>query len=99
MKRRVLISLLGGAVVAPDALAQRTFHLATLTPTLPLDPKAPPATFLLATLAAHGYRLGENLTYESLGSRGDNDKLPALAQELKGCGVDVVVTVGFRTTV
>ena len=98
MKRRVLISLLGAAVVAPDALAQRIFHLATLTPTLPLDPKSPPAKFLLATLAKHGYRLGTNLTYESLGSRGDNDKLPALAQELKSRGVDVVVTSGYPTT-
>jgi len=100
MKRRVLMSLFGGAAVVPAALAQsRTFHLAILTPTLPMDPKMPPAKFLLATLATHGYRLGENLTYESLGSRGDNDKLPALAQELKGRGVDVVVTSGYRTTV
>ena len=97
MKRRLLIGLLGGAV-APRAFAQRIFHLATLTPTLPMDPKAPPARFLLATLAKHGYRLGENLTYELVGARGDSGKLPELVAGLKSRGVDVVVTTGYPTT-
>jgi putative ABC transport system substrate-binding protein len=93
------MGLLAASAVARPAVAQRTFRLATLTPVLPMDPKAPPAAFLLAALARHGYRSGENLTYEALGSRGDNDKLPALAEELKGRGVDVVVTIGYRATV
>jgi len=97
MKRRVLMGLLG-ASVASRAFAQRIFHLATLTPTLPMDPKAPPARFLLATLAKHGYRLGENLTYESVGARGETGKLPELVAALKSRGVDVVVTTGYPTT-
>ena len=68
MKRRVLMGLIGSAAAAPQALAQRTFHLAAMTPTLPLDPNAPPAKFLVASLAQHDYRLDQNPTYESLGS-------------------------------
>ena len=68
MKRRVLMGLIGSAAAAPQALAPRTFHLAAMTPTLPLDPNAPPAKFLVASLAQHDYRLDQNPTYESLGS-------------------------------
>lgn len=101
MKRRTLMSLLGGATIAPEgiALAQpRTWRLGALAPGVPLAADAPPARFLLNALAQRGYRLGQNLTFDARASRGQNALLPGLLQELKAAGVDAIVTIGYPTT-
>ena len=101
MKRRSVISLLGASALAPaPAPAQpRILRLGYLTPTLPVEAGQPPARFLLAALAKHGFKLGENLSFMSRGARGQNAQLPALVQEFKAAGSDALVTLGYRTTV
>jgi putative tryptophan/tyrosine transport system substrate-binding protein len=100
MKRRALVSLLGGTAIAPAALrAQaRVYRLGILTPALPLDPAKPPAKFLVDALAQHGYRIGQNLSVTARGARGKNAQLPALVQEFKAEGVEVLVTGGYPPT-
>ena len=95
MRRRELISILGGAAMAAPqvAIAQtssRTFRLGMLTPGPPLGVDSPNAKVLLSTLALHGYTLGRNLTYEARGAGGQNAKLAPLLQELKAGGVDAI---------
>jgi putative ABC transport system substrate-binding protein len=46
-------------------------------------------------LAKRGYVLGQNLVHEARGAAGKIDRVPALMQELKDAGVDVVVTVSY----
>jgi putative ABC transport system substrate-binding protein len=54
---------------------------------------------LVRALEGHGYKLGQNLVFESRGAMGRLDRLPSLAQELAAAKVDVLVTVGFPTLV
>jgi len=97
MKRRTLVSLLGGATISPAAMAQpHTYRLAALTPTLPFAASAPPARFLLEALAQHGYRIGQNLTFSTRGSHGQNAELSVLLQAIKAEGVDALVTIGYQ---
>jgi putative tryptophan/tyrosine transport system substrate-binding protein len=101
MKRRTLMSLLGGAAFAPAATARaqaRAWRLGILTPALPFDPAAPPAKFLLDVLAQHGYRAGDNLVVTTRGARGQQARLPALIEEFKAERVDVLVTGGYPPT-
>src|SRR5829696_8939630 len=100
MRRRTLISLLGGAAITPAVVSAqaRTWRLGLLTAARPLDPGAPPAKFLLDVLAQRGYRLGENLIVTSGGAGGQKARLPALVQEFKAERVDVLVTGGYPTT-
>lgn len=102
MKRRALMSIVGGAAIASShaATAQvpgRTYHLGTLTPSLPLGKDSPGAKTLLGALAQHGYVLGRNLTYDARASGGQNAKLPQLLQDFKASGLDALVTVGYPT--
>jgi putative ABC transport system substrate-binding protein len=101
MKRRTLISLLGGAALAPAvASAQaRTWRLGLLAPSLPFDPAAPPAKFMIDALAPRGYQLGGNLVVTTRTSRGQNARLPALIEEFKAEHVDVLVTGGYPPAV
>jgi putative tryptophan/tyrosine transport system substrate-binding protein len=100
MKRRLLLSSIAGAAVAP-AIASgqtRTWRLGLLTPTVPLDPAAPPAKFLLDMLAQRGYRPGENLAVTTRGARGQTARLATMVQEFKAERVDVLVTSGYPAT-
>jgi putative ABC transport system substrate-binding protein len=100
MKRRVLLSSLAAAALAPatSGAQARVYRVGILTPALPLDPATPPAKFIVDALAQHGYRLGENLSVSTRGTRGQNGRLPALLQEFKAEGVDVLVTGGYPPT-
>lgn len=103
MRRRELISILGGTAItsAHAAIAQtpgRTYRLGTLTPGLPLSKDSPNARTLLGVLAQHGYTLGRNLTYDARASGGQNAKLPQLLQDFRAAGIDALVTVGYPTT-
>jgi putative ABC transport system substrate-binding protein len=100
MKRREFLTLLGGAGLPGPraALAQasdRTCHLGTLHPALPVTPDTPFGKVIVKALAEHGYVVGQNLTYEARGAMGDVTKLPALLAELKARKVDVVIVVGY----
>src|SRR2546421_1158624 len=100
MKRRTLVSLLGGAAIAPAVAAAqtRTLRLGLLTPTAPLDPAAPPTKFLLDVLAQRGYRLGDNLAVTTRAARGQTARLAALVQGVKAERIDVPVTSGYPAT-
>lgn len=50
---------------------------------------------LIAGLAGRGYVEGKNLVIETRLSGGQNERLPALADELVNAGVDVIVTFGY----
>jgi putative tryptophan/tyrosine transport system substrate-binding protein len=56
---------------------------------------SPSGKILVRALAEHGYRLGQNLTFDARGAMGDVAKLPALLQELKARDVDAIVVVGY----
>jgi putative tryptophan/tyrosine transport system substrate-binding protein len=60
-----------------------------------LLPSTPRGKILLNALAARGYQLGRNLSYEPRGSAGKNELLPSLAEELRAFGVEAIVTIGF----
>ena len=102
MRRREFITLLGGAAVAPcDALGQATakiYRLGSLDPARPISANSPDATTLLAALAERGYTLGRNLAYDARASGGDNSKLPEVLEDFKASGVDVIVTIGYPST-
>lgn len=109
MRRREFVILLSGAVIALQnhhmlgwgprvAIAQsspKIFHLATLTPSFPLDEKTPLGSTLLKVLEQRGYTVGKNLTFEARGAAGQVSKLGEIVRGMKAGQVDVIVAVGF----
>jgi putative tryptophan/tyrosine transport system substrate-binding protein len=96
MRRRELMLLLGGALTAARAL--RAQHKAMpvigfLGTTSP-DPNAPFVAAFRQGLSATGYVEGQNVTIEYGWAQGHYDRLPALAADLVGRKVDVIVTQG-----
>jgi ABC-type uncharacterized transport system substrate-binding protein len=102
MRRREFVSFLLGAALAPcDALGQaieKIYRLGSLDPARPLSANSPDATTLLAALAERGYTLGRNLAYDARASGGDNSKLAEVLEDFKASGVDVIVTIGYPST-
>src|SRR5919107_435705 len=102
MNRRSFLGLLGGLALAGRSVARGqtpTRRLGAITGGAPLDPNSPRGSALLDGLAKRGYRLGQNLVYETRGARGKMDRLPGLIAELKAANVEVVVTIGYPTAV
>jgi len=98
MKRRDVLKLAGGLVAAPRlALAQdsKVHRLGTLIPAVPITPNTEYGDLLFPALAKRGYRLGENLALEARGAAGNIALIPQYMAELKGAGVEVVVTVSY----
>jgi putative ABC transport system substrate-binding protein len=96
MRRRELMLLLGGAMTAARALrAQQKAMpvIGSLAIASPV-PAAPFAAALRQGLSETGYVEGQNLAIEYRGAEGHYDRLPALAADLVGRKVDVIVTVG-----
>ena len=97
MKRRDFIALMGGtAVVVPRALrAQRKAMpvVGYLSTGLP-GPFAPFVAAFRQGLSETGYVEGQNLAIEYRWAEGSYDRLPALAADLVGRKVDVIVTSG-----
>lgn len=102
MKRREFIAALGGmTLIGPQpGLAQgKVYRVGVLTAGLPLAETSPRGKILLSALAQLGYRLGQNLSFETRGSLGKNELLPKLVQELKAAGSEAVITIGFPAAV
>jgi putative ABC transport system substrate-binding protein len=97
LKRRTVLAatLLFPAVSRAQA---RVYRVGILTPVLPLEPDKPPAKFLVGALAQRGYRIGENLSVTARGLRGQIAQIPAMLQQFKAEGVDVLVTGGYPPT-
>src|SRR6266481_5836664 len=103
MRRRDLITLLGGAAISwPRALrAQQKAmpvigYLTTVLPN-PNSPNPNLAAFRQG-LSETGYVEGQNVAIEYRGAEGHYDRLPALAADLVGRKVDVIVAVGGTPT-
>jgi len=93
VKRREFIGLVGGAAAWPlTASAQQQGKIVTIG-ILAIEPWPPIETFRRA-LHDLGYIEGKNVRFEYRYARGDNERLPELANNLVGLNVDVILTWG-----
>jgi putative ABC transport system substrate-binding protein len=93
MKRREFIGLVGGAVAWPlTASAQQQGKIITIG-VLAIEPWSPIDTFRQA-LDDLGYIEGKNVRFEYRYAKGNNERLPELANDLVGLNVDVILTWG-----
>ena len=94
MKRREFMRLVGGAAAWPfTASAQRAEGKIVTIGILADEPWPPIDTFRQA-LDDFGYIEGKNVRFEYRYSKGDNKRLPELANDLVGLDVDVILTWG-----
>lgn len=96
MKRRTVLlaigSALGTAVLTPAASAadvNKIFRVGILS-----GNRRPSESVLLRALAERGYIEGRNTYYISRSADGEASRLPAMAAELVGLDLDVIVAVG-----
>ena len=95
MNRRELILLVGGAMTAPRTLRAQQKAMSVigfLGSTPPGGQVAPFVAAFLQGLSETGYVEGQNVTIEWRWAEGHYDRLPALAANLVGHKVDVIVT-------
>src|SRR5262252_7037687 len=96
MRRRELLLLVGGAVTAPRALRaeQKAMPVVGYLNSASPGPAAPYMAAFRQGLSDTGYVEGQNLAIEYRWAEGNFDRLPALAADLVGRKVDVIVTQG-----
>jgi putative tryptophan/tyrosine transport system substrate-binding protein len=93
-KRREFIRLVGGAAAWPlTARAQQAVGKIATIGVLAIEPWPPIDTFRQA-LNNLGYIEGKNVRFEYRYAKGDNERLPELANNLVGLNVDVILTWG-----
>ncbi len=95
MRRRDVITLLGGAAVAWPLAARaqqpaKVYRIGILT--LGVGPSTPIAAAFRQGLREHGYVEGQNIALEYRFAEGRADTLPALAAELVRMNIDIIVT-------
>ena len=97
MRRRDILSLLGGAAVSwPQAMrAQGRSHVLGVLASQPL----PPIQRFVRKLQEYGYVQGQNLHLQSRFAEGHDERYPGLAAELVKLPVDVIVTWGTPAAV
>jgi putative tryptophan/tyrosine transport system substrate-binding protein len=97
MRRRELITVLGGAAVTwPFALRaqQKAMPVIGFLHFASLGPFALYAVAFRQGLSETGYVEGQNLAIEFRWAEGSYDRLPAMAADLVDCKVDVIVAAG-----
>jgi putative tryptophan/tyrosine transport system substrate-binding protein len=98
LKRREFIALMGGAAAWPlatHAQQSKVFQLGYLEPGSPSDPvEANLRRQFLLGLRDLGYVEGRHFKMEDRSADGHLDRLPALAAELVGLPVDILVVFG-----
>jgi ABC-type uncharacterized transport system substrate-binding protein len=97
MRRREVITLLGGAAVAwplPLSAQQPTLPVIGFLSSRSLDVDAPLVAAFHRGLAEAGFAEGRNVTVEYRWAQGQYDRLPTLAAELVGKAVSVLVSTG-----
>src|SRR6516165_6939696 len=93
LQRREFIGLVGGAAAWPlTASAQQQGKIVTIG-VLAIEPWPPIDTFRQA-LDDLGYIEGKNVRFQYRYAKGNNERLPELANELVGLNVDVILTWG-----
>src|SRR4051794_2240983 len=96
MDRRAVVALLAATAATwpRTGLAQSTkvHRIGLLSGGPPVADAGEEGAALIRDLAARGYALGRNLSFERRGASGWLDRLPGLARELVAANVDVVVT-------
>lgn len=101
--RRTFIGLTAGSLLATSRLAsaqpvQRTWRIGYLTGgARPPDGAVPAA--LRKALGELGYVEGRNAEYFGRWAEAKRDRIPALAAELVGLNVDLIVTFGFASSI
>jgi putative ABC transport system substrate-binding protein len=102
MRRRDFITLLGGVAASPLAAhaqqPEKVYRVGFLSPVTPFAENSEGGAAFLRAMAERGYALGRNLTIERRAAMGRTDNLPQLAQELLAAKVDVIITMGYPTT-
>jgi putative ABC transport system substrate-binding protein len=94
MKRREFIGLVGAAAAWPlTASAQQAGRKIVTIGVLAIEPWPPIDTFRQA-LDDLGYIEGKNVRFGYRYAKGDNERLPELANDLVGLDVNVIVTWG-----
>jgi putative ABC transport system substrate-binding protein len=94
VKRREFIRVVGGAAAWPlTARAQQAVGKIATIGVLAIEPWPPIDTFRQA-LNNLGYIEGKNVRFEYRYAKGDNERLPELANNLVGLNVDVILTWG-----
>jgi putative ABC transport system substrate-binding protein len=96
MKRRELMLLLGGALTAPHALCaqQKAMPVIGFLGSASPGPNAPFLAAFREGLSAAGYLEGQNIAIEYRWADGRYDRLPALAADLVGRKVDLIIASG-----
>jgi putative ABC transport system substrate-binding protein len=94
MRRRELLLLLGGAMTAPRALRAQQKATPVIGLLGSIGPIAPQVAAFLQGLSQTGYVEGQNVTIEYRWAEGSYDRLPALAADLVGRNVDLIVATG-----
>jgi putative ABC transport system substrate-binding protein len=96
MKRRDLIFLLGGAALAVPFVAYAQQKAMPVIGWLSSggNPTAPILAAFHRGLSENGYVEGQNVAIEYRSAEGHYDRLPALAADLVGRKVDVILSVG-----
>jgi len=96
MKRREFITLLGGAAAWPLAARaqQATMPVIGYLSSLSPEANAPRQAAFQAGLNEQGFIEGRNVAVEYCFARGQYERLPAMAEELAGRPVAVIVAVG-----
>jgi putative ABC transport system substrate-binding protein len=96
MNRRKLLLLLAGAMAAPRAVGaqQKAMPVIGYLSTSSPGPAEPYVAAFRHGLSETGYIEGQNLAIEYRWAEGNFDRLPALATDLVGRKVDLIVTSG-----
>jgi putative ABC transport system substrate-binding protein len=96
--RRAILKLLAAApLVSRPAFADgdKVLRLGVLSAGAPMSLDSPPGKALIGALNDLGYALGRNLVVEARGAMADVGKLPALIEELKAAGAQILLGVGY----
>jgi putative ABC transport system substrate-binding protein len=102
MRRRVFLHALGGAAAGWPLAALAQQNRVPLVGVLRVNPKDVNEIFadpFLRYMKALGWEEGRNIRYQFVFAGGQNERLPALAQELVAQKPDLLITFGDPSTI